>query len=397
MIPLETALAIVDQEIGNRRVPIEALPVRDAANRFLAADQKSKLDLPSFDKSAVDGYAILEGDIRDEYRLAGIVAAGEPGRDTLVAGTTLKVMTGAPVPPGAAKVVMVEQATEHDGWVRIDDLASANNICRRAEDVSVGQTILEAGTRLRPLHVANLIACGIDEVEVARQVRLAIISTGDEIVDSVANLEPGKIMNTNGPLLSGLARRWGLAVTCEKTVADDKAALRHTLEHALAETDLVVLSGGLSVGDYDFVPEVIEDCGLRIHFSRVAVKPGLPTTFATGEKGRLWGLPGNPVAVYVMFHLFVLRAAARLSGGTYEPRTFAIRLAHEVTRRSTTRAEYCPCRISSDGLAERITYHGSAHLTALMLADGFLIIPQGVKSLPPGAEVTFVTFEERCG
>lgn len=396
MIALETALAIVDEEIGQRRVPTEIVPVRKAARRFLATDQRSKLDLPPFDKAAVDGYAILAGDARDEYRLAGIVAAGEPSNDTLAPGTTVKVMTGAPVPPGAARVVMVEQAAEQDGRVRLDEPSTARNICKKAEDVAVGQTVLRAGTRLGALHIANLIACGIGEVDVSRQVRLAIVSTGDEIVDSVADLSSGKIMNTNGPLLRGLAQRWGLAVAREDTVPDDKAKLRRTLEQALAEADFVVVTGGVSAGDYDFVPEVITDSGLQIHFSRVAVKPGLPTTFATGDKGSLFGLPGNPAAVYLTFHLFVLRAVARLSGGEYGPRRFKVRLAGELTRRSASRTEYCPCCISSDGLAERVTYHGSAHLTALTQADGFLVIPQGVTSLPAGARVTFVTFTEGC-
>ncbi len=393
MIPLKTALATVDKEIGDRRVPIETVRVREATNRFLAGDQRSRLDLPSFDKSAVDGYAILEGDVRDEYRLAGIVVAGERGIDEIVPGTTVKVMTGAPVPAGTGKVVMVEQATEQDGLVHIDNPGPRRNICRKAEDVSVGQTVLGAGTRLGALHIANLIACGIGDVDVSRQVRLAIISTGDEIVDSAADLTPGKIMNVNGPLLGGLAHSWGLAVTQEVSVSDDKAELRRTLEQALFEADLVVLSGGVSAGDYDFVPEVVTDCGLQIHFSRVAVKPGLPTTFATGRERCIFGLPGNPVAVYLTFHLFVLRAVARLSGGTYEPRGFTVRLAGDLTRRNTSRTEYCPCCVSSDGLAERVTYHGSAHLTALTQADGFLVIPQGVESLPAGAEVTFVVFE----
>ncbi len=396
MIPLDTALALVDREVGDSRVATERVPVREAAGRFLAADQRSKLDLPPFDKSAMDGYAIPAGDLCDEYRLAGIVAAGDQGIDVLASGTTVKVMTGAPVPPGAVRVVKVEQATERDGLVRLEQPSSASNICKRAEDVAVGQTVLEAGTRLEALHIANLIGCGIDEVEVARRVRIAVISTGDEIVDSVAELSPGKIMNTNGPLLSGLARRWGLATVREEIVPDDRAKLRRTLEQASAEADLVVLSGGVSAGDYDFVPEVITEIGLRIHFSRVAVKPGLPTTFATGDKGILLGLPGNPVAVYVMFHLFVLRAAARLSGGVYEPRAFKVRLAHELTRRSAARAEYCPGRLSGDGFAEKVSYHGSAHLAALMQADGFLVIPRSVDSLPAGAEVPFVSFTGRC-
>lgn len=392
MIPLEEALARVDEAAGRRPVPSETVPVREAAKRFLASDQRSRVDLPPFDKAAMDGYAVLADDVREEYRLVGAVAAGEAGVDSLAPGTTVKVMTGAPVPRGTAKVVMVEQATERDGRVRFERPGAASNMCRQAEDVAAGQTVLTAGSRLGVLEIANLIGCGIAEVEVARRVTLAVISTGDELADRVTELSPGKIMNTNGPLLADLARESGLAVAGEQTVPDDKSRLVATVKHALAEADIVVLSGGVSAGDYDFVPEAITAAGLRTHFSLVAVKPGRPTTFATGDRGVLFGLPGNPVAVYLMFHLFVLRVAARMSGGSYQPREFRVRLANEFTRRSTSRTEYAPCRVSRDGLAETVPYHGSAHLAALIQADGFLRIPPGVKSLAAGAEATLVTF-----
>ncbi len=202
-------------------------------------------------------------------------------------------------------------------------------------------------------------------------------------------------MNSNGPLLRGLSERWGLAVCSEVAVADDKAKLRESLERTLGEADVVVLSGGVSAGDFDFVPEIMTDCGLEIHFSRVAVKPGLSTTFATGDKGILFGLPGNPVAAYVMFHLFVLRAVALMSGGRWKPRTFKVRLARDFKRRIAVREEYYPARITGEALAETIGYHGSGHLSAILEADGFMVIPRDVDSLSAGAEVKFAMFGER--
>ena len=389
MIPLEDALACVDRVLGDRRVARETVPVRQAAGRFLAVDQHSKLDLPPFDKAAMDGYAIATDDVRGEYRVAGIVAAGQPGMSALGPDEALKVMTGAPVPHGATRVIMVEQAVERDGRVRFENASAAKNICRQAEDVAVGQTILRAGSRLEPLHIANLIGCGISEVQVARPVRVAIIATGDEIVSSAAELGPGKIMNTNGPLLAGLARTFGLSVISETSVPDDESKLAAAMQRGLAEADVVVLTGGVSAGDYDFVPDVIADCNLEIHFSRVAVKPGKPTVFASGKNEVLFGLPGNPVAVYLTFHLFVLRATARLSGGDYEPREVKLRLAADFARRATVRTEYAPGRITPEGCVETLKYHGSAHLAALMEADGFLVVPRGVETLKAGAEVTF--------
>lgn len=397
MIPLESAFAIADEKTANRRVPVETVPVREAGDRFLVSDQRSKVDLPPFDKSAVDGYAVMAGDDGRECSLEGIVSAGEPGADALSPGTTVKVMTGAPVPQGADKVIMVEQAVERDGSVRFEDPSPAHNICKKAEDVAVGDTVVKAGTKIDALEIANLIGSGISEVDVARRIKIAILATGDELVDSVEKLSLGKIMNTNGPLLGNLARKHGLEVTAEEIVPDDLQTLTDVLRRALERSDIVVLSGGVSAGDFDFVPEAIKQCGLEIHFSRVATKPGKPLTFATDEKTILFGLPGNPVAVYLTFHTFILRAVARLSGGVYEPKSFKLRLAKDFKRSSSVRMEFVPCRISAQGQAEPVNYHGSAHLAALMQADGFFTVPVGVKSLEANTEVSLVTFAEGCG
>jgi molybdopterin molybdotransferase len=396
VIPLESAFAIADEKIGGRRVPVETVPVYEAEGRYLTSDQRSKVDLPPFDKSAVDGYAVTAGDEDRELRLEGVVSAGEPGIAALAPGTTVKVMTGAPVPRGADKVIMVEQAVEIDGGVRFENPSPAHNICKKAEDVAAGDVVVRAGSRIGALEIANLIGCGISHVEVARRIRIAILSTGDELVNSVENLRPGKIMNTNGPLLGGLARRYGLEVTGEETVPDDLSRLIGALRRSLDRADIVVLSGGVSAGDFDFVPQAIEECGLQIHFSRVATKPGKPLTFATDDTSILFGLPGNPVAVYLTFHTFILRAAALLSGGVHEPKRFKVRLARNFSRSSSVRMEFVPCRITADGMADPVPYHGSAHLAALMQADGFFTVPVGVTSLDARAEVSLVMFTQGC-
>ncbi|MGD2108294.1 MAG: molybdopterin molybdotransferase MoeA [Phycisphaerae bacterium] len=394
MIPLDEALDILDSTIGSRRLPSERLAVGEAMNRILTADQTSTTNLPPFDKSAVDGFAVPLGDLEGEFRLTGTVRAGDPGSAVLEPQTTVKVMTGAPVPAGTVRVIMVEDATVRDGIVRFNRPSERVNICRQAEDVAVGQTVVTAGTRLGPLHIANLVGCGIHEVPVARSPQLAIRSTGDELVDSVEALRPGRIMDTNGPLLCALAERWGVQVNGPRIIPDDKFELERALTRALKESDAVVLSGGVSAGDYDFVPKVIEHCGLTIHFDRVALKPGLPVTFASCGERMMFGLPGNPVAVYVTFHLFVLRALALLSGKKDRPPERTVRLDRPIARRSATRTEYCPCRLLDDGTVERVSYHGSAHLAALMQADGFAVIPRCTASLPAGAEVAFATFTE---
>jgi molybdopterin molybdotransferase len=395
VISLEKALAIVDETLRGRRVATETVSVRDAAGRTLAADQVSAVDVPPFDKAAMDGYAVPPGNSRDGYRLEGVFPAGteETVDLTLAPGTTAKVMTGAPVPPGTERVVKLEEAIEKDGYVRFENPSPAINICRKAEDIAVGDTIVKAGTRIGALEIANLVGGGVTDVEVARRVRVAVISTGDEIVDSPSLLTPGKILNMNGPLLHELSREAGLDVVREVTVTDDRDSLVAELRRSVNAADVVVLTGGVSVGDFDLVPESILEMGFDIHFSRVAIKPGKPLTFATGGDGVLFGLPGNPVAAFLTFHLFILRAAALLSGTRYELKTFKARLAEDLAVRAGTRTAFIPARISRDGLVERVTYHGTAHLAALMSADGFMVLPGGVSSLAESAEVSLMTFE----
>jgi molybdopterin molybdotransferase len=391
MIPIETAWAIVDKTI-QKVLPTEMVPVREAVGRVLSADQRSKVDLPPFDKSAMDGYAILAGDERDSYRVAGIVPAGEKGINTFEPGTAVKVMTGAPVPPGTGKVIKVEEAVETDGIVRFENPSASRNICNKAEDVAVGDTILEAGARLGPLEIANLVGCGISEVDVARRVRVFVISTGDEIVDSLAEMGPGKIMNVNGPLICALAERHGFEVTGDEVVGDELSQLADSIGRGLDRADIVLLSGGVSEGDFDYVPEAMRECGLEIRFDRVATKPGKPVTYGTGNNGIFFGLPGNPVSSYVAFHTFVLRAAARLAGEDYALKQFKIRLANDMKRKPTDRNAFVPCRINTDGLAEPVSYHGSAHLAAVLHADGFMMIPKGTAQLPAHSEVTMMVF-----
>ncbi len=395
LISLEDAFERLDAALDNRKLPARTVSVPEAIGHILAADVASRLDLPPFDKSAVDGYAIRAGDERSEYQWLETIAAGHPGGAVLQPGTTAKVMTGAPIPDGTAKVVMLEHTSELDGVVRVRKHSPEANICWRAEDIKAGETVLTKGQRVGALEVANLIACGVTEVAVVVPPSVFVISTGDEVVDRVDQLGPGLIMNSNGPLLAGLAREHGLLVKGQAWVKDDSRELETVLRQALNEADIVALSGGVSMGDYDYVPEVIERLGLTVSFDRLAVKPGKPTTFAGDGEKLLFGLPGNPAAVYLMFHLLVLRVAARLTGAAPPTRQFRARMGHSFERRSTARAEYVPARITSNGDVQKIEYHGTAHLTAFMQADGWFVVPVGVAKLPAGDQVTFVALGMR--
>ena len=388
-IPFEDAERILDETLAEVAPRPESVPVRAALGGALLSDAASQLDLPPFDKSAMDGYAVPAGDEREQYRLIETVPAGRTPTRPLVPGTATKVMTGACVPAGTGQVIIVEHTEERGDTVFVRRHSSAGNICRQGEDVQRGDTVLKAGTVLTALDVANLVACGVTEVEVAERVRLAVISTGDEVVDSPELLRPGRIMNANGPLLAGLAEQFGLRVVSEVTVPDAEQATTDAVRAALDAAEVVVLSGGVSVGEFDFVTAALGRAGLDVHFTRVAVKPGKPMTYASGSGKAVFALPGNPVSVYLMFHLFVLRAAARMMGVEPPARLRTARMAAPLRRRKVERRGYVPSRLTPEGV-EPIEYHGSAHLTALTDTDGFLILPVGVKELQAGDEVQFM-------
>ncbi|MDF1562570.1 MAG: molybdopterin molybdotransferase MoeA [Deltaproteobacteria bacterium] len=394
-VSLEEMIALLDGALGDHRLPTLTLPVRGALGRVLAAEQHARLDLPPFDKSAMDGYAILAGDEAGAHRVLGRVAAGDAAPQVLEPGTTVKVMTGAPVPAGAARVVMQEHAHEEDGAVvfTVPAPSSSTNICARGEDLRRGERVLAAGRRLGPLEVANLVASGVTEVEVARPLRLALFSTGDEVVRDPADLTPGKILDTNTPLLEALAPRFGLELVRSEHLPDDREATAAGIRAGLAEADLVTLSGGISTGDFDHVQGALSDLGLRLLFSGVKIKPGRPlSAAATADHRLVIGLPGNPVAVFLTFQLCLLHVARRLSGEVDATPELVLPLGRPFRRKKAHRQEYVPARLDEARRPVPVEFHGSAHLAALMEADGFFVVPPGPGQLDEGAPVRFLPF-----
>ena len=395
MISFEEALATVDRVLGDRRVETESVSVHEAHGRVLAEAPASRLDLPPFDKSAMDGYAVMADDVRDQYRVLEFIPAGKSPSVPLEVGAASKVMTGAPVPAGAGRVIMVEDTDGGDETVRVGKHSSRANICKKAEDVHVGQEILPRGTKLDSLGVANLIACGIADVCVRRRVRLAIITTGDEIVERVEDITPGKIMNSNGPLLRCLAKESHLEVAFQRIVPDDAEALDEAIIAAAGVADLILFSGGVSAGDLDLVPDCLKAAGFTIHFDRVAMKPGKPLTFATRQDAVVFGLPGNPVSVFSSFYLFVRRAVATLSARTPPRGFFLAPLGRALKQKRADRTAFLPAALDADGRVQPLDFHGSAHLLALSSADGFLQIPQGVREISEGHAVAFYPIRPR--
>lgn len=396
MLPLTEAFRIADEATTRLQPGRELRSLEAAAGCCVAEDQMAELNLPPFRKSAMDGYAIPEGEASAAYRLTETIAAGQLPSAPLAAGTCVKVMTGAPVPEGTARVVPVEAAEAVDGAVRPQVAGGATNICEQGEDVAEGEVVLKTGTRLTPLARAHLLGCGIAEVEVYRPLRLAILSSGDEIVDHPDHLRPGCIVDTNTPLLTGLAERHGMEVCHTAHLSDDPQETEAGLRAALDAADLVILTGGVSMGDFDCIPDAMQALGLEIHFTRLAVKPGKPTTLATSADRMVFGLPGNPVSAFLMFHLFILRVQQVLTGNERGLHEHLLVLDEAYERSSTERCAYVPARIRRVGTVQPVVYHGSAHLAALLNADGFFHVPQGTRGLPSGSHVTFYRLPRGC-
>jgi len=389
MISFDAAIGLIGSTLQAGTSAPERISVPDAAGRYLSHDAVARMDVPAFDRSAVDGYAVLPDDPGPVYQILTTIKPGSPGTMRLEKGMTVKIMTGAVVPEGVGRIQMVEHtAIGPDGRVQFLKSSSASNICRRGEDRKSGQTVLPAGTRLDPESLAALTMCGIREVDVIRKPRVAVLSTGDEIIASMEDWAPGKVMNLNGPMLAALCERHGGAVSVQALAGDTRQRLATLLRDALGQSDLVLFSGGVSAGDFDFIPDTVREAGLSIHFTKVAVKPGKPVLFATGAGGIVVGLPGNPVSAYLDFHLFVLPVMARLMGLPAVPvRELSAPLARTFQRRAAERREYVPCRLTRAGLAEQLDYNGSGHFAALWQADGFFVVEAGRAMIEAGSPV----------
>jgi len=394
-ITWEEAEEILAHTLSGKSVERKTIPVREALGRVVIEDAFSIIDLPPFDKSIMDGYAVC--DERETYRLLDVIAAGDAEIPALEPGKCVKIMTGAPVPEGALRIVRVEETEETDGLVRVSGREKRTFIAPRGSDVAEGDPVVRAGERLDALACANLVSCGVEKVAVAAKPRVSVITTGSEIVESMADFGPGKIFDSNGPMLANLLEQSGCAPVQAKNVPDDLDRLASELGRALEQSDLVILSGGVSMGDFDFVPDAMEACGLDIHFSRVLIKPGRPVTFAGGKSGAALGLPGNPVSIVATFYLFALPALTALEGSFEKPRFLPLPLEDDYIRSRTARTVFVPARVNAKGRLERPEFHGSAHLLALRDADGFFRVESGIGRVAAGERVPFLPLIGRRG
>jgi molybdopterin molybdotransferase len=372
---------------------VESVPIAAAGGRVSAGDVRARVDLPPFASSAMDGFAVRAADLPGILRIVGESAAGTPFDRPLEAGAAVAISTGAVVPDGADAVVPIENVSRQDNTVDIDgSLEPGAHVRPRGGDVTTGEVVVPAGVTLTPARLAAAAASGIAELSCARRPRVTVLATGSELVDPGGSLQPGQIYETNSLMLSAALAAAGAEVVTQRPVADDEEALRQTLERGLA-TDVLVTSGGVSVGEHDLVRAVELELGVEEVFWRVAMKPGKPVSFGVRGETLVFGLPGNPVSALVGCELFVKPALRALQGlGDSLPRFEPGRLAVGL-RRNEERDEFVRARSRVDGevlLLEPVTGQESHMIVRSGAADALVHIPRGNGELAAGSAVRWL-------
>ncbi len=391
LLPIDEALALVAAQVS----PLEAEPVAldDAYGRFLSEGMQAEIDLPPFANSAMDGFAVRAGDTPGRLSIVGESAAGSPFRGSLQPGQAIAISTGAVMPADADAVVPVEDVTVNAGRLQVPVAVPSGAYVRdTGSDVRRGEPLLAAGTRIGPAQIGAAAAVGLRALPCHRRPRVAILTTGSELRPPGESLGEGEIFDANGPMLRAALRTTGAAVVQIPAAADTADAHRVALGQAL-EHDVVITSGGVSVGDHDLVRQVGHELGVRELFWRVALRPGKPLSFGVRDRTLVFGLPGNPVSTLVCFELFVRPALLAAQGARdFKPAFADGRLAVAV-RRNPRRDDMIRVRVARGGglpLLTPVPGQQSHQIAITAGADALARIPAGDGELPPGAEVAYL-------
>lgn len=372
-----------------RLLDAEDVPVTRAAGRVVADPAVAVTDLPPFDSSAMDGYAVRAADTPGRLTVVGHSAAGRPESRALGAGEAIVISTGAVVPDGADAVVPVERTS---GEVEVERVSPGENVRPRGGDARTGDVIVERGDVLRPAQLGALAAAGVASVRCTRQPRVCVLATGSELRAPGEQLAPGEIYESNTVLLAAQLESAGAVVTVLAAVGDDESATRAALEGGL-ESDVLVTSGGVSVGPHDLVRGALAELGAEEVFWRVAVKPGKPIAFAVRGETLVFGLPGNPVSSLVGFELFVRPALLALQGAREPgPAYLPGRLGASV-QRNDHRDELVRARTRIEGGAvvlDPLTGQESHMIVRSAAASALVLVPRGSGALPDGAQVSYL-------
>ncbi len=386
MLKFDDAFEIVIDSA--RRLGTERVDIDRALNRVLAEDVASDMDIPPFNKSAMDGFACHRADLGNELTVLEIIAAGHTPQKAVGENQCSKIMTGAVVPEGADCVIMVEYTeTTSDNKIRFTGAKTSDNICLKGEDIKKGQVVVRSGIKISSPNIAVLASLGCTKPLVSVQPRIGIIATGNELVEPGQKPAACQIRNSNSFQLAAQVTSGAAIATNYGIAADTEKAIDAMFKKAAAENDVVIFSGGVSMGDYDLVPGILQKNNVRLLFEKVAVKPGKPTVFGVSNEIFCFGLPGNPVSTFTIFELFVKPFLFKMMGHNFKPVVSYGQLERTITSKKTERDSWLPVVFTENNKVAIIEYHGSAHINALSEADGLLCIPTGIAEIKEGTTV----------
>ncbi len=384
MIKLTEAMEIINGQTPE--IITEKVKTEDSLGRLLPLPITSSMESPPFSKAAMDGYAVKSSDKSKRLKILETVGAGDTPVKTVHGGECTKIMTGAMMPEGADKVIRVEYTSNEDGYCIVHTEEKAGNVIKKGENLKIGDKVLDSGI-IGSKELGIIASLGMAEVEVVKKPVMGIITTGSELKNPGEALKAGEIYNSNGFQMTAQVKESGGIPRYYGIVKDDRESLSDAIKDALETCDILLLSGGVSKGEFDYVPEILSENGVETLFHRVAIKPGRPTYFGRNRTSYVFGLPGNPVSSFVIFEVMVKSLLFRLGGLVYRPLEIRGTLVKTIKRRDTERTDFYPVRIIKGEIVP-IKYLGSSHLNALAEADGLLAIEAGTEQLKEGEMVS---------
>lgn len=398
MIPVEEALKLVLDNSGEPEV--EEVSIDSAVGHVLAVDVHSDIDMPPFNRSAMDGFAISGDALRHE--LLEEIVAGDSGGGSIEPGIARPIMTGAPLPEGADRIVIVEESVVEDSVLYLEKVPPEGaNICWKGEDIKEGQLVLEHGTRLAQQHTGIAAMAGKGVVPVFRKPRIAVVTTGTEIVQPTCIPSPGQVRNANLPLITSQLSMSGFPAAISVHSADDPGSLSAAFGQLLHASDVLLVAGGVSRGTRDFVPSVLESLGVQIHFRNVAQKPGKPLTFGSSAAGKpVFGLPGNPVSVMVSIEEYVLPLLRKRSGFKgYHRRMYQGEITSDYSKKPGRLhfLRVIAYREGSSWKLHRPDSSGSGDLMSTVNVNALAVVGSDQTSIQAGETIPFHFFSSTAG
>ncbi|HQO08560.1 MAG TPA: molybdopterin molybdotransferase MoeA [Clostridiales bacterium] len=391
MIEIQKALELITENC--RTMPKIELPVHECLGYVCAEDLYAKLDMPPFDKSSMDGYAFKWQDSKIEYINDGIIAAGDSFDEPIEEGHCIAIMTGAPLPFGADTVIPVEITEKAGDKIRFTYPAKkCANVSYKAEDIKKDALIFPKGKIIRTQDIALIVASGYSKVKVSSLPEIAILNTGSEIIEPGEPLDYGQIYNSNGTMLSIMAQNIGINAEYLGIAADDEKSLKTMLSIGL-KSDILLISGGVSMGEFDLVPKVLLDLGVKQIFHKVRIKPGKPVFFGKTDKCLVFGLPGNPLSNFVGFELFVKTAVRKMTGSEIVLPVFSEGIISSQFKHRADRKNFYPAaHKNNDGkiIVTPVISHGSADISSLSKSNCFMIADIDKLEYSPGDKIQFL-------